>query len=80
VHAVAAGRVGVGDRRRAGGGPRLVIARECPHVAGLGLAAGVEYGPARLVVEQFFGNALSSPTAIVQRLQLGRRGADPTRQ
>jgi IstB-like ATP binding protein len=51
----ATGRIGVGDRRRVGSAPRPVVARERPHVAGLGLTApGIEHWAARLVTEQFW--------------------------
>jgi len=53
VLAAAAGRIGVGDRRRIGATPRPIVAGDRPHKAGLGLSrTGVEHGTARLVAEQ----------------------------
>ncbi len=72
MHAAATGRVAVGDRRRIAAAPWPVVARDRPHVAGLGLAAtGIEHGAARLVAEQLRRRLHQLDQPIVQGLQLG---------
>ena len=89
----ASGRVGVGDRRRTTSlvlrmptrirtaAPRPVVAGNGPEVALLGFASSrIEHRTARLVAEQLRRAPEVREQMIVQRLQLGRRRADPLRQ
>ena len=81
VDRAAAGRVGVGDGRRIGPAPGPIVASDRPEVAFLGAAAaGIEHRRLGLVDRDLARGQNEFAQPKIERLELGRRIADPERQ
>ena len=77
----AAGRLGVGDRRRVRSAPRPIVAGDRPEIAALDpTAARIEHRRLRLVDRDLGRGQDEFAKAVVDRPELRGRGADPERQ